>query len=103
MSGQPNTVKLLHESTQMLCSRLQPVMPKSDTRHQYDEDNCKDPRVVQYKYNVGTGASYQDNGNVGITEEERAGVIHLVSGWIQQRQPQKVIFLILYLALLTLL
>ena len=34
--------------------------------------------------------SYEDNNNTGIIKEERIGVIHLVSGWIQQAQPQKV-------------
>jgi hypothetical protein len=83
-------VKLFHECTQTLCSKLQPVMPKSDTRHQYNVNNGKDPRVMKYKYDVGTGASYQDNGQTGIMRSERAGVVHLVNGWIQQGQSNKV-------------
>lgn len=87
---QENQIDRWHESTQILCAALQPVCPPSDIRHPYPGDESSDPRIMRYRYEVGTGASYEDDGNTGVSKEERAGVHHLVSGWIQQAQAKKV-------------
>lgn len=44
---------------------------------------------MSYQVKGGTGAEYEENPEL-IPMEERAGVHHLVSGWVQQAQPEKV-------------
>jgi len=78
------------ESTQKLCSIIQPCVPESDVRHRYgvqaesseaeDEAEESDPRVMSYP--IGSGEPEQ--------KLERCGVHHIVQGWIQRAQPEKV-------------
>jgi hypothetical protein len=98
----------MHESTQTLCSFLQPVCPPSDMRHQDRGDGSHDPRVMRYTIKTGeefeveaeveageveTGASYtKGDDDEDDYCEERIGVHHLVSGWIQQAQADKARF-----------
>jgi hypothetical protein len=44
-------------------------------------------------YEVGAGASYRKGSNENTYRDERTGVHHLVSGWIQQAQPDKAKFI----------
>lgn len=81
-----------HESTQTLCSFLQPICPNSDIRHQYDSNDKGDARVMRYDQEVGTGGSYEEDQNEEAYHEERRGVHHLVCGWVQQAQAEKVRF-----------
>jgi hypothetical protein len=85
---QEREVARCHESTQTLCSVLQPICPTSDIRHQYLGDGSHDLRVMRYKQEVGTEADDGDE-NSEAYEEERIGAHHLVSGWIQQCQAEK--------------
>jgi len=66
------------ESTQKLCSVLQPSCSGPELRHLWSQDD-PNPRVFTYKVK----GSDQE-------VEERKGVIHLVQGWIQQAQKKKV-------------
>lgn len=70
---------------------MQPICPASDARHQYSGDGNHDPRVMRYE--VGTGASYEIDTDEDTYHDERSGVHHLVSGWIQQAQAEKVSFI----------
>jgi hypothetical protein len=97
---QNDVIARCHESTQALCSVLQPVLPASDRRHQYKGEDGHDARVMPYEYEEitsddkgteGTGASYRNEG-CAASKGERVGVHHLVHGWIQQNQPNKVSF-----------
>ena len=45
------------------------------------------------RYEVGTGASYEIDTDEDTYHDERSGVHHLVSGWIQQAQAEKVSFI----------
>jgi hypothetical protein len=75
-------LKLYHEATQMLCSCVHPKLDQGD--HRYDtQTEESDPRFMRYEI--------QSKDQSGPSEaEERKGVLHLVQGWIQQKQPEKV-------------
>ena len=71
-----------HEATQKLAASLPPHVPSTDKRHQGAKgDISEDPRLMRYS----TAA--------GCETEEQRGVLHLVQGWIQQRQKEKVCIL----------
>ena len=59
-------------------AKVPPKHPKFDRRHPFKADGVNDPRVMKY-------ISVDDG-----EHEERGGVTHLVQGWIQQNQPEKV-------------
>lgn len=73
------------EAFQMLCSIMQPCVPPLDMRHHYhmkdSESGSDDPRVMEYKI---------DGENGEEIRLERCGVHHIVQGWIQQGQQDKV-------------
>ena len=71
-------LELYHRATQQLCSVIQPCCSKPESRHEWLEDD-PNPRVMRYWEN--------GSNNEG---EERKGVTHLVQGWIQQAQKEKV-------------
>ncbi|KIL56340.1 hypothetical protein M378DRAFT_17157 [Amanita muscaria Koide BX008] len=75
-----NALHSFHESTQKLCSALQPTVTGPEIRHDWSQDD--NPRVMRYTVE---GSDKQ--------AEERKGVIHLVQGWIQQGQKDKGLFL----------
>lgn len=71
-------LEMLHISTQKLCSVIQPSCSGPELRHAWNANDVN-PRVMRYKVPGSTE-----------TAEERKGVFHLVHGWIQQRQKEKV-------------
>ncbi|KAF8235452.1 hypothetical protein L208DRAFT_1376516 [Tricholoma matsutake] len=80
-----DTLKLYHEATQMLCSCVHPKFEK-DQRYNTKPKELLDPCLMHYQI--------QSNQAAGTSEaEERKGVLHLVQGWIQQKQPEKGLFL----------
>lgn len=69
----------------MLCSKVHPKLDAEDQRYQTtatDEPEV-DPRFMRYKVN-------SEEASTTLEGEERRGVLHLVQGWIQQSQPNKV-------------
>jgi len=70
-----------HESVQILASVLQPEMALQDARHELTFQD-QDPRVLEYQ-------NKQDPMNPTVVQERR-GVLHLVHGWQQQGQREKV-------------
>jgi hypothetical protein len=69
-----------HESSQRLAATIQPSCKGPETRH--DEDwSDDDPFARVMRYNVTDSDRLM---------EERKGVIHIVQGWIQQGQKNKV-------------
>jgi hypothetical protein len=81
--SQPNMLRRYHEAAQELSADLQPVTPPSDRRHEMavspDNDN---PRVMRYRDRT--------KPRKPLLKQERIGVHHLVHGWKQQGQPEKV-------------
>jgi hypothetical protein len=71
------------EATQFLASTLHPSLEGKDSRHPITED-MDNPRVMRYEIDD------DEEEQEGSTKEERCGVIHIVQGWIQQAQPEKV-------------
>jgi hypothetical protein len=70
-----------HESVQILASVLQPEIALQDARHELTLQD-HDPRVLEYR-------NKQDPMNPTVVQERR-GVLHLVHGWQQQGQREKV-------------
>jgi hypothetical protein len=61
----------------MLCSCLHPKL-QNDQRYDVGTEES-DPRFMRYKIE-----------STQAEVEERKGVLHIVQGWIQQKQPEKV-------------
>ncbi|KAF8227783.1 hypothetical protein L208DRAFT_1379628 [Tricholoma matsutake] len=76
-----DTLKLYHKATQMLCSCVHPKFEK-DQRYDTKPEELLDPCLMRHQI--------QSNQASGTSEaEEQKGVLHLVQGWIQQKQPEK--------------
>ncbi|KAF8221758.1 hypothetical protein L208DRAFT_1382128 [Tricholoma matsutake] len=77
-----DALKLYHEATQILCSCVHPKFEK-DQRYNMKPKELLNPRLMHYQI--------QSNQASGTSEaEEQKGVLHLVQGWIQQKQPEKI-------------
>jgi hypothetical protein len=69
----------------MLCSVVHPKLDVSDQRYETaaESEPDADPRLMRYKIESEETAATSEG-------EERRGVLHLVQGWIQRLQPEKV-------------
>ena len=80
---QVNLLQRYHEAVQELSADLHPVVPTADHRHQLSlSPETSNPRVMRYWDRT-------DPHNP-VVKTERIGVHHLVHGWQQQVQPEKV-------------
>jgi hypothetical protein len=80
LSVQRNMLASYHEMTQRLCSVLQPSCAGPEIRHDWSKTE-RNPRVLRYDVE---GSEEREE------REERRGVTHIVQGWIQQGQIEKV-------------
>ncbi|RXW19334.1 hypothetical protein EST38_g6528 [Candolleomyces aberdarensis] len=95
-------------AAQALCSDMAPNLRMDRTRHegvnvmQYDAPAqsqthdlaANDGEDIGVDDGMKNHPAYEsDLSNSGVQEYERAGVVHLVHGWIQQGQPEKGLFI----------
>jgi hypothetical protein len=86
-----------HEGVQVMTYRVETdggeKKRAGDEKEDEEEDRDTDSEAYD-AYDMG------ESENSGLVQDEQAGVLHLVHGWIQQNQPRKVrrdIHLLLYL------
>lgn len=77
---QGNMMVRYHQATQKLFSVIQPEVHQPEKRHAFEVGDTN-PRTMAYLA--------EDEDSMRAVEE-RKGVLHLVQGWIQQAQPEKV-------------
>ncbi|KAF8227137.1 hypothetical protein L208DRAFT_1379928 [Tricholoma matsutake] len=75
---------LYQEATQMLCFAVHPQLDQKDQRYQTATEGSMDSCLTQYQVQTEVDSAT-------FYGKEWRGVLHLVQGWIQQAQPEKLI------------
>ena len=104
-SAKENLCKSYQLAAQSLCSDVSLHTRQDRTRHEgvnvmeYSTEagsmeKGKGKQVYQDEDEDRDAYDLEDSRNSGLVRNEQAGVVHLVHGWIQQGQPQKVSLLV---------